>query len=144
MDSAPDSVIITGQETDNVAPDCSGAYLSSDTLWPPEHKYVTVDISGVSDPDGDPVILSITGVTQDEPTNGLGDGDVSPDAVITDGGVKLRRERSGTGNGRVYQIHVSGTDPQGLSCNATLTVGVPHQKKSTPVDDGQNYDATLP
>ena len=43
-----------------------------------------------------------TPVTQDEPVNGLGDGDTGPDAVTLSDGILLRAERSGTGDGRVY------------------------------------------
>jgi hypothetical protein len=65
-----------------------------------------------TDPDGDPVTVVIAGVTQDEPTNGLGDGDVSPDAVLSGGStVQLRAERSGLGNGRVYQPADNGDRP---------------------------------
>ena len=45
------------------------------------------------------VTITIDGVTQDEATNGLGDGDTPIDAVINaDGTVLLRAERSGKGN----------------------------------------------
>ena len=34
---------------------------------PPNHEFVKVPIEGVTDPDGDPVAITITGITQDEP-----------------------------------------------------------------------------
>ena len=49
-------------------------------LWPPNHKFKLITLTGATDPDGNTVVLTITGVTQDEPLNGLGDGDTSPDA----------------------------------------------------------------
>lgn len=142
MDSAPDSVIITGLQTDNVAPDCSSVYPSDQLLWPPNHKFMTVDILGITDVDGDRVDVVVTDITQDEPVKGKGDGNTSPDAIILDGGVKLRSERSGKGNGRVYEIHISATDTQGASCEAAVIVGVPHNKKKVAFDDGQFYDST--
>ena len=100
-----------------------------------------------ADSEHNTVTLQITTVTQDEPVNGLGDGDSSPDAVIqvsdpTDS-VLIRAERSGTGNGRVYSIGFTASD--GFeSCNGTVEVTVPHSRKSGAVDDGQGYDSTLP
>jgi hypothetical protein len=56
-----------------------------------------VHILGVVNPNNDPIV--ITGVTQDEPTNGLGEGDTPIDAMISGDSVQLRAERSGNGNG---------------------------------------------
>lgn len=87
--------------------------------------------------------MTITGITQDEPANGLGDGDTCPDASgVGTGLAQVRAERSGKGNGRVYAIRFSATDGKSGSCSGTVTVGVPHDKKDTPVDDGQTVDAT--
>jgi len=66
-------------EPANQPPVCSGAYPSIDFLWPPEHQLESVNILGVTDPDGDPINITITSISQDELTNGLGDGDMSPD-----------------------------------------------------------------
>jgi len=86
--------------------------------------------------------VAITRVTQDEPVNGLGDGDTSPDAVIQQGSVLIRAERSGGGNGRVYQLNFTATDSHNASCSAAVMVIVPHSAKGTAVDDGQKYDST--
>lgn len=72
----------------------------------PNHKLVPVGIVGVTDPDNDQVTLTVTGVTQNKPVNGLGDGDTSPDAVIQGSNVLLRAERAGNGNGRVYRVTI--------------------------------------
>jgi hypothetical protein len=99
-----------------------------------------ISLTGATDPDGDVVTLTVTGVTQDEPLNGLGDGDTSPDATPgpASNQVNLRAERSGTGDGRVYRIGFSGSDGRGGSCTGTATVGVPHDqgKGNTPIDSG--------
>ncbi len=128
----------------NHPPDCSGAVASVAKLWPPNHKLAGISIQGVTDPDGDAVTLSVTSITQDEPVNGLGDGDTSPDGFgVGTANPQVRAERSGTGNGRVYRINFKGTDAKGAECTGSVAVGVPHDKKDTPVDDGQNYDSTL-
>lgn len=75
-----------------------------------------MQITGITDPDGDAITVEITSVTQDEPINGLGDGDTCPDAVIDEGRVELRAERSGTGDGRVYQIEFIASDGKGSEC----------------------------
>ena len=114
-----------------------------------DHKMHQVDITGVTDPDATYIMVTIeiTAVTQDEPVNGLGDGDSSPDAVIQPGypadSALIRAERSGTGNGRVYQIAFVADD--GFeSCTSQVGLAVPHSRKSTAVDDGQDYDSTSP
>ena len=99
---------------------------------------------GVSDPDGDPVTITVTGVWQDAPTEGLGDGDHSPDAIIYTDYVEVRRERSGIEDGRVYNIYYTADDGRGGICECEVTVGVPHDKKDPPIDGGALYDTTLP
>jgi hypothetical protein len=125
--------------TVNAPPDCTTVTGGPD-LWPPNHKLRLVTLTGATDPDGDPVALTVTGVTQDEPLNGLGDGDTSPDATPGPAAdqVNLRAERSGTGDGRVYRVSFTGSDGRGGSCSGTVLVGVPHDqgKGSTPIDSG--------
>ena len=133
----------------NDPPSCDLAVANPDNLWPPNHKMIQVSIDGVMDVDAisNDVTLMITSVTQDEPVNGLGDGDSSPDAVIQPAdpkdGALVRIERSGTDNGRVYTINFTADD--GFeSCTGSVSVTVPHSRKSTAVDDGQIYDSTAP
>jgi hypothetical protein len=113
-------------------PDCSEVSASPSVLWPPNHKLKTVTVAGATDPDGDAVTVTITGVTQDEPVNGVGDGNTSPDVVTGASAdqVQLRAERSGRGDGRLYVIAYTATDPGRASCSGTVTVSVPHDKRS--------------
>jgi hypothetical protein len=108
-------------------PTCiAGVTVSKDVLWPPNHKLVmeTVDYTVGS---GATCALS---VMSNEPINGTGDGDTSPDWVIVDDHhVKLRAERAGGGTGRVYTIKVTCTDGGGNSSNpSSIVVTVPHDK----------------
>ena len=71
----------------------------------------------------------ITSVSSNEPVNGSGDGNTSPDWVITGNlTVDLRAERSGSGSGRVYTIEVTCTDASVNSSTDTVNVTVPHDK----------------
>ncbi|HUS34186.1 MAG TPA: PKD domain-containing protein, partial [Verrucomicrobiae bacterium] len=125
----------------NTPPDCGAAKASVTTLWPPNHAMISVNIVGVLDPDINATV-TITGVTQDEPTHGLSDGDTGPDAIITGNSVLLRAERSGQGNGRVYHIHFTAADHEG-SCSGVATVIVPHSKATAgAIDGGELFDST--
>ncbi len=134
----------------NDPPSCDLAMASRDTLSPPNHNMLLVEIDNVMDDASDPFntfTLAITSVTQDEPVAGLGGGDTSPDAVIDSGSkeeVLLRAERDDSGNGRVYKIDFTADD--GFeSCDGRVVVTVPLTRKGDPaVDDGQLYDSTLP
>ena len=90
------------------------------------------------------MVITILGVTQDEPQNGLGDGDTPIDAVIQGETTLLRAERSGLGNGRVYRISFLATDSGGGACTGSVAVCVPHDrgKGNQCIDDGQVYDST--
>lgn len=118
---------------DTTAPVIQSLSASPNELWPPNHKMVPVTVNiEVSDNCGNSVTSRITDVSGNEPVNGLGDGDTSPDWEITgDLTLNLRAERSGTGNGRVYLITVECSDEYGNSTTGTVTVTVPKSKKNT-------------
>jgi PKD repeat protein len=128
---------------ENQPPDCSNASPSIDTIWPPTHKFVAVNVLGVTDPDGDPVSITIDSIYQDEPVDTFGDGNFAPDGqAIGTGTAEVRAERVGGGNGRVYHIGFSATAGQHACTGEEVTVGVPHDEKDVPVDDGALYDST--
>lgn len=134
----------------NEPPDCT-AVAAPDLLWPPNHKFVEVSVVGVTDPDGDPVTITIDSIFQDEPVNGTSDGNTSPDGqgvgTVT---AEVRAERAGDpnvpGDGRVYHIGFSAEDGNGGACSGEVLVGVPHDQGngSVPVDGGPLYDSTVP
>jgi hypothetical protein len=126
---------------------CDGAIPSVAILWPPNHKLQSVSVLGLASPSGAPINVVITRITQDEPLNGLGDGDTSPDGFgVGTSSAMLRAERSGTGNGRVYNVSFFASDSAGSTCTGNVAVGVPHDqgKGRVPIDDGQNFDSTTP
>jgi hypothetical protein len=126
-------------------PNVANARADVSVLWPPDHKMLPVQILGVVKPSDDKI--TITGVTQDEPTNGLGDGDTAIDAIIhhyadKDDTVDLRAERSGRGDGRVYRVSFDVVDPE-QTAHGSVNVTVPKSKKTdAAIDSGGNYDST--
>jgi uncharacterized repeat protein (TIGR01451 family) len=131
--------------TVNHNPVCGGA-SAGPNLWPPNHKWAWSAITGVTDADGNPVTVTITGIWQDEPTNGPGDGDTAVDGQIGSGNsFAVRAERSGTGDGRVYHVIFSAGDGAGGSCTGSATIGVPHDQGPSggPVDGGALFNSLL-
>ncbi len=130
----------------NAPPDCSRAVaVPAAELWPPDHRFVDVNIAGVTDPDGDPITITVLGISQDEPVNAKGDGNTCPDGAGTGTPTaQVRSERSGLLDGRFYHIHFQADDGRGGTCEATPTVCVPHDQgmSSTCVDQGALFDST--
>jgi FG-GAP repeat protein len=127
----------------NQPPDCSGAFPSVATIWPPNHQFVNVTIQGVTDPDGDPVTITIDQIKQDEPTDGTGDGHTCPDgAGIGTSTAQVRAERSAQGNGRVYTIFFTASDGNGGTCQGSVTVCVPRTNNGSCTNGGANFDST--
>ena len=135
VDTAPPTIEITNE---------------SITLWPPDHKYATIKLtdcvvgaSDVCDSTVDVGSVKILKVSSDEPedANGNGDGKTLDDIVISNDclSVKLRKERAGGLNGRIYTLTFEVADASGNSSTATCKIGVPHDKKGTATDDGPSY-----
>jgi hypothetical protein len=176
---------ITVVPSTNGPPDCRAAVADPQMLWPPNHRFVRVNIRGVSDPDGDPVTIQVTRVTQDEPISdrrsddwlaasepsgdeaddaasvegsgqhlgddhsGEGHGDERrgcADAIIDpDGGLRLRAERDGRGNGRVYTIGFTASDGHGNTCDGSVQVCVPRDRRHPAcVNDGRSFNSLGP
>ena len=116
--------------TDDTDPTINSASASPDELWPPNHKMREVTVSvDVSDNCDAAVECVVTSAESDEPINGQGDGNTSPDWEITgDLTVDLRAERSGLGDGRVYTINLLCTDDSGNTSTSSVEVNVPHDK----------------
>ncbi|HKO97449.1 MAG TPA: choice-of-anchor Q domain-containing protein [Pyrinomonadaceae bacterium] len=146
--------------TSSVGPTCSFTVTVNDTqvpeitttdstMWPPNHKYVTFDVSdlvtSVSDNCDEDIgvgDVEIISVSSDETDNGGGDGNTINDIVIAGDckSVQLRSERKSPGNGRVYTITFRVTDDAGNVSTATATVSVPHsQRGAAAVDDGPDH-----
>jgi hypothetical protein len=102
------------------------------TLWPPNHKLVTVNARvSVTDATSGPAGFELVAVSSSEPDGGVDGDDVAGDVVgwspgTSDVSGQLRAERSGAGRGRVYTLEFAGRDRAGNRATCTDTVRVPH------------------
>jgi len=125
--------------------DCTDATAVPSQLWPPDHGLVPVSIAGVTDPDGDAVTITITGVTQDEPVDVGDGGNPCPDATgVGSSVVLLRAERQGRGDGRVYHVAFRADDDHGSECTGIVSVCVLNHQgpNGTCIDEGPLFDST--
>lgn len=99
---------------------------------------------GVTDPEGDPIVITIDSIFQDELVDSYGDGSFTPDGHgLGTSTADVRAERIGAGNGRVYHIRFTANDAYGGSCSGEVLVGVPKSQDGGPVDDGALFDSTV-
>jgi uncharacterized protein len=124
-----DAVLVGLSLCENVDPTLRVS-VSPDLLWPPNHRYVTVQatvtVSDNEDPDPE---LELVSVASNEPDNGPGDGNTTNDIVIVDDDTfRLRAERNESGSGRIYTITYQATDDCGNSTVRSATVSVPVER----------------
>lgn len=113
---------------DTIAPVLSDITVNAPVLFPANHKMRDIKLTYTAKDNCTPVTTTLT-VSSNEAGDTTGDGNTSPDwEVIDDHRVKLRAERSGLGEGRVYTITVKATDDYGNATTGTITVSVPHDK----------------
>jgi hypothetical protein len=139
------ALITTGPPPDS-SPDCSGAAAMTGMIWPPDHRMVAETIVGVTDPNGLPITITVTGIQQDEPVNALGSGNTAPDGTgVGTSTAYVRAERAGPGTGRIYFISFSASNSMALACTNTVPVFVPHDQGQgiVPTDTGQRFDSTV-
>jgi hypothetical protein len=131
----------------NEPPICSAAAASPGVLWPPNHQMVPISITGVTDPDGNPITITATSISQDETVLALGEGSdrTSPDASLDP--IAVRSERNGNpktpGDGRVYHVAFTANDGNGGLCSGVVKVCVPHDRRpgAVCVDGGPLYNS---
>ncbi len=121
--------VSTTVKIDLIPPTISGMPTADCTLWPPNHKMVTVATVSASDQPSGLLLgaLRVVG-TSSEPSN-----PADPDVVITPNGsegfvVRLRADRLGSGDGRVYTLVASATDLAGNVTTKTAACAVPHDQ----------------
>lgn len=138
------SSLVFEQIPPNDPPDCSAAGPSVAVLWPPNHRLMKVNVEGVTDPDGDTVVVTIVGIHQDELVDDVGDGAFAPDGSgVGSSWAWLRAERAGGGDGRVYHVAFTAEDTSGGACSGVVKVAVPQTNGVAAIDGGPLYDATV-
>jgi hypothetical protein len=121
------SAAVSGINIDKTPPALSGLPAAGCTLWPPDHKFVTVATISAADILSGLASFNVTG-TSNEPQNAN-----DPDIIIAGTGlgprtVQLRADRLGTGTGRIYTINTIASDAAGNVVNSTSTCTVPHDQ----------------
>ncbi|MBN2272123.1 MAG: hypothetical protein JXN61_16030 [Sedimentisphaerales bacterium] len=133
--NAPVSPSVLVTVIDTQAPTLS-PLPSATILWPPNHELQPVTIAANAfDNGGGAITLAVT-VVSSEPPDTDGDGNTIPDYYIDSiddaTGIielRLRSERSGTGDGRTYTITITATDESGNFSEAVVSIRAPHDKR---------------
>ena len=93
-------------------------------LWPPNHEMVEVGLrTDAVDICAGPLPVAVEVWADEDDEEQTGDGHHSPDATFDP--LRLRAERKGNGDGRVYLIRTSATDPADNTGYDCCTVTVP-------------------
>jgi hypothetical protein len=107
---------------DDTAPAIASAAPSQTSLWPPNGRLESIDVTwSLSDCDAG-ATCAIASVSSDEPA--AGDWN-----IVDNDTVQLRAKRDGKGDGRVYTITIRCTDAAGNASTRAVTVAVPHDQR---------------
>ena len=104
--------------------------VATPRLWPPNHNLVDVGLTATAtDNCAGPLPIAVHVFSDEDDEMPTGDGNFSPDAKdIAPGTLRLRRERRGDADGRVYLEVESTADGSGNTAFACCTVVVPHDQ----------------
>ena len=114
-----------------IPPKLTNCTVAVDSLWPPNHQLVNVGLGYTIERGTYPVASVIVTTYSNESDLGEdGDDKFSPDAKdLSAGTLRLRSERPGQSDGRVYLVVITATDTAGnrdVCCHITVTV--PHDQ----------------
>jgi hypothetical protein len=123
--------------------DCSEAFARPSRLWPANGQFRSITVQGVTDPNRNPITITIDSIFQDEPVITSSDNTAPDGRGVGNSKAGVRGERVPTGNGRVYHISFTADNGVGGSCTGEVLVGVPITSHGTAVDDGALYDSTV-
>ncbi len=116
---------------DQTAPSVTGLQTDKTILPVPNHKMQDILVSYEATDNCGELSISLE-VSSNEPVNGTGDGNTSPDwEIVNNKLVRLRAERSGNGTGRIYTITVTATDPSGNQSSSSTRVTVPKSSETS-------------
>jgi len=118
-------------------------------LWPPNHDLVDVGLRVTAfDPDGGGVDVTVSVYSDEDDVEQTGGGRFSPDAKPGSSfpfdesvPLRLRSERKGNGDGRVYLLVIEAIDDQGQRSSTCCTVVVPHDQGAQSIADVEEQAA---
>jgi hypothetical protein len=118
------SFTVTVNDTQAPTLSCS---VEDSSIWPPNHNLINIGLAATASDNCSPNATITVQVFSDEDDEAeTGEGNFSPDAKeIAAGTLRLRRERDGNADGRVYLIIVTATDLSGNVSRCYRTVTVP-------------------
>lgn len=120
---------------DTTPPTIVSITASPNNIWPDNHKMVNVTISVIATDLVDPNPTShIVSVTSNQLINGPGDGNSTPDYIITGPlTLQLRAERTGSQD-RTYTVTIATSDFSGNTAFGTVVVSVSQTSHGNSVD----------
>ncbi|HVF66557.1 MAG TPA: Ig-like domain-containing protein [Pyrinomonadaceae bacterium] len=124
--SAQSNTVTVNITVHDKVPPALDASVGVGSLWSPNHDLVNVGLNvSASDNSGDPVAVQVAVFSDEDDVTSAG-GEMSPDAkTIAPNTLRLRAERSGNSDGRIYLIVVTATDSSNNVARACLAVVVP-------------------
>jgi hypothetical protein len=131
---------------------CSGPTIAVSvnptSVWPPNHNMANVAASVSTTGSCTPLTVQLVSVTSNEADNGDDDGDTWNDvqgvsAGTADYAFSVRKERSGSGSGRVYTATYRVTDASGNTATASATIRCPLNQSSKLVYNAAGQGVSL-
>ncbi len=112
----------------DVTPPTVTCTVAQNSLWPPNHGMINVGLSASAIDNCSGVLpVTVRVLADEDDEEATGDGKFSPDASgIAPATLRLRSERKGNADGRVYLIITTATDTSGNTGIKCCTVTVPH------------------
>src|SRR5262249_40544278 len=109
---------------DQTPPAITGAGVDKETLWPPDHQMVDVTVSYLASDNCGIATVGLSVSSNESNDNGESDWE-----IIDEHHVRLRAERNGNGDGRIYSITITAVDSHGNISTQIVTVNVPHDRR---------------
>src|SRR4030042_5654784 len=136
------------QSLNNEQPDCSNAYPSIESIYPPDGRFHTINILGIKEPENDLIKIQINEIVQDEPLDISYGGAIVPSAFyyiddegVLSGTIKLKATIGINREQRTYSIYFTAFDSEGGSCCGMVKVCIDSEPgKKCPQNEDKRYN----